>query len=35
VAADFVYRSDSTADWMTVEALREWIARHREAIGHF
>ncbi len=35
VPADFVYSSDTNADWMTVEALREWIARHREAIGQF
>jgi len=33
VAADFVYRSDSNPDWMSIDALREWVERNREKIG--
>jgi UDP-N-acetylglucosamine 4,6-dehydratase (inverting) len=33
VAADFVYRSDSNPEWMSVQALREWIERNRAKIG--
>lgn len=33
VAADFVYRSDNNPDWMSAEALRDWVERNREKIG--
>jgi UDP-N-acetylglucosamine 4,6-dehydratase/5-epimerase len=33
VAADFVYRSDSNPEWMSVQVLREWIERNRAKIG--
>jgi UDP-N-acetylglucosamine 4,6-dehydratase len=33
VATDFVYRSDNNPDWMSVEALRDWVDRNREKIG--
>jgi UDP-N-acetylglucosamine 4,6-dehydratase (inverting) len=35
VAPDFVYASNTNSEWMTIEELREWIARNRGAIGHF
>jgi UDP-N-acetylglucosamine 4,6-dehydratase/5-epimerase len=35
VPPDFVYSSDTNVDWMSVETLRAWIARNREAIGNF
>jgi FlaA1/EpsC-like NDP-sugar epimerase len=34
VAEGFVYASDSNPDWMSVEALRAWIAAHRDTLGH-
>jgi UDP-N-acetylglucosamine 4,6-dehydratase (inverting) len=33
VAADFVYRSDSNPEWMSVQALKEWIELNYEKIG--
>lgn len=33
VPANFTYSSDNNADWMGVEALRNWIANNREKIG--
>jgi UDP-N-acetylglucosamine 4,6-dehydratase len=33
VPAGFVYTSDNNAEWMSVEALRAWIAAHRAALG--
>jgi UDP-N-acetylglucosamine 4,6-dehydratase (inverting) len=33
VAPDFIYRSDSNPDWMSVESLRDWVERNREKIG--
>jgi UDP-N-acetylglucosamine 4,6-dehydratase (inverting) len=35
VAADFVYRSDTNPDWMTIDTLRDWIERNRDKIGKF
>lgn len=31
--ADFTYSSDNNTEWMTVEALGEWVSRNREKIG--
>lgn len=31
VAPDFTYSSDNNSEWMSVDALRAWIARSREA----
>lgn len=33
VADDFSYTSDNNPDWMTTEALADWIAAHRGKIG--
>jgi UDP-N-acetylglucosamine 4,6-dehydratase/5-epimerase len=33
VASDFVYRSDNNPEWMSVEALREWVELNRDKIG--
>jgi UDP-N-acetylglucosamine 4,6-dehydratase/5-epimerase len=33
VPADFTYRSDNNPDWMSVDALREWVRQNREKIG--
>ncbi len=33
VAADFNYRSDNNSDWMSVQALKNWIEHNREKIG--
>jgi UDP-N-acetylglucosamine 4,6-dehydratase/5-epimerase len=33
VAADFVYRSDTNPEWMSVQVLREWIELNRAKIG--
>ena len=33
VPEGFVYTSDSNAEWMSVEALQEWIEAHRGKIG--
>jgi UDP-N-acetylglucosamine 4,6-dehydratase (inverting) len=33
VPADFTYRSDNNPDWMSVEALKQWIALNRVKIG--
>lgn len=35
VAPDFTYCSDSNTDWMSVEALRDWIVQSREKLGRF
>ena len=35
VPPDFVYRSNTNVDWMSVETLRAWIAENRAAIGSF
>lgn len=33
VSPDFVYRSDTNPDWMTIDTLRVWIERNRNQIG--
>lgn len=33
VRPDFTYSSDTNPEWMTVETLRAWIAKHRDTIG--
>lgn len=33
VPEGFVYTSDTNSEWMSVKALREWIATHRAKIG--
>ena len=33
VSPDFTYSSDNNSDWMSVEALSNWIAQNREKIG--
>jgi UDP-N-acetylglucosamine 4,6-dehydratase/5-epimerase len=33
VAAEFNYRSDNNADWMSVQSLKDWIELNREKIG--
>lgn len=33
VPPGFVYASDTNRDWMTIETLREWLAKNRERIG--
>jgi FlaA1/EpsC-like NDP-sugar epimerase len=33
VAPDFTYCSDNNPEWMSVEALRAWIAQNHERIG--
>ncbi len=35
VAEGFVYSSDNNSEWMSVEALRAWIASHQDRIGRF
>ena len=35
VAEDFVYTSDLNPDWMTPQALTDWIASHKNKIGAF
>ena len=35
VAEGFVYSSDNNGDWMSVNALREWIDGNRQKIGMF
>ncbi len=35
VAPDFTYCSDSNTDWMSVDALRDWIVQSREKLGRF
>ena len=35
VADGFIYASDTNAQWMSVEALHQWIATHRHGIGNF
>jgi len=35
VAEDFVYASDLNKEWMSVEALRDWIEANRQTIGTF
>lgn len=35
VATDFTYCSDSNTDWMSVDALRDWIVQSREKLGRF
>jgi hypothetical protein len=35
VSPDFEYRSNTNPEWMTVEALRAWIAANQGTIGHF
>lgn len=35
VAPDFTYSSDNNTDWMSVDALRVWIARNRDKLGKF
>ncbi len=34
VSEDFVYSSDNNTEWMSVDALRAWIAAHEAKIGH-
>ncbi len=33
VAPDFIYSSETNPEWMTVEALRGWIAQNKDKIG--
>jgi UDP-N-acetylglucosamine 4,6-dehydratase len=33
VPPDFAYRSNTNPEWMSVDTLRAWIDRHRDAIG--
>lgn len=33
VAPDFTYSSDNNPEWMSIEALREWIAKNQGKIG--
>jgi FlaA1/EpsC-like NDP-sugar epimerase len=35
VVEDFSYTSDLNRDWMSEEALADWIAAHHEKIGAF
>jgi len=35
VAEDFVYTSDLNPDWMTPQALADWISSHKNKIGAF
>ena len=35
VAPGFSYASDTNAEWMTVDALRAWIAKNQSSIGQF
>ena len=35
VAEDFLYTSDLNPDWMTSQALTDWIASHKNKIGAF
>lgn len=35
VPEGFAYASDSNAEWMTVDSLRQWITVHRDKIGSF
>lgn len=34
VSSDFVYASDTNDDWMSVDALQEWIAENAQKIGN-
>ena len=33
VSPEFIYRSDTNPDWMTIETLRAWIEQNRDKIG--
>lgn len=33
VPADFTYESDTNTEWMTIETLRDWVAKYHDAIG--
>jgi FlaA1/EpsC-like NDP-sugar epimerase len=33
VATDFTYRSNNNPDWMSVDALQNWIEQNRDAVG--
>lgn len=35
VAPNFTYCSDSNTDWMSIDALRDWIVQSREKLGRF
>lgn len=35
VPEEFCYSSDNNSEWMSVEALHNWIVRNRQRIGHF
>ncbi|RYF42662.1 MAG: UDP-N-acetylglucosamine 4,6-dehydratase (inverting), partial [Comamonadaceae bacterium] len=35
VAEGFVYSSDNNGEWMSVEALRSWIAANQSRLGAF
>ena len=35
VPEGFSYVSDTNEDWMSVEALRDWIDENADTIGHF
>ena len=35
VAPDFTYCSDNNINWMSVETLRDWIARSHDKVGEF
>lgn len=33
VSPDFVYSSDTNTEWMTIETLRDWVAKYHDTIG--
>ncbi len=33
IAADFTYYSDNNIEWMSIDALLNWIEQNRENIG--
>jgi hypothetical protein len=33
VAPEFTYCSDNNKDWMSIDALKEWMAQNSEKIG--
>jgi UDP-N-acetylglucosamine 4,6-dehydratase len=35
VHSDFTYSSDNNSEWMSVEALSNWITQNRKKIGNF
>ena len=33
VKSDFAYRSDTNTEWMTIDALRRWLAKNQAVLG--